>query len=99
MVKQGQAALVSQPASEGGDSGAPRDGRAQAKLEGGAARIRDVVALISGPPIGEGKVNRAAEQVFDIAEQLPQADGVAGTAAEVEGAALHGIDAPPCGEI
>src|SRR4051794_27602013 len=88
-------ALVGEPAGERRDAGAPRDRGSQLERARGAAHVGDVIALIAGPPIGEGQLDRPADQVLDMAQELPQADGVRGPAAEVEGAALHGVDAAP----
>src|SRR5215207_8690934 len=87
--------LVRQPAGERRDAGAPWDRGSQLEGARRAARVGDVVALIAGAPIGEGQLDRPADQILDMAQELPQADGVRWPAAEVEGAALHGVDAAP----
>ena len=56
----------------------------------GAARVGDVVALIAGAPIGEGRLDRRGRSASSTwREELAQADGVRRAAAEIEGAALR----------
>src|SRR5687768_18599117 len=84
---------------QGGDPGAPRHRRPQLELARGAACVRDIVALVARPPIREGQVDWAADQVLNMAQKLAQAHRICRPAAEVEGAALYGTDALPGGKI
>src|SRR5690606_32082657 len=88
------AVLRDQPGRQVSQPVAPAHGGRPADRFAQARRVRDEVELVALAPIVTVLKQRLAEDARNLAYDHPQADRIVGTAAKIEGPALHAADRP-----
>ena len=79
-----QLVILADPGEQPVDPLGGRDLRGPAEQPPGLADVGDEDALVAGPPVGEGRVERPAEGAVERGDQLEQAQRVRRPAADVE---------------
>src|SRR5690606_31491566 len=91
--------LLLQPRGESRNARPPGSGWLQPQFPGDHPSVGDVVALVSGPPIGVAGFGGTADQILYETKKLSEADRVLWATAEVEGPTLNAPNVLPCRDI